>query len=265
MMMRMADRFSKAVLLITLTFLPLLPHVAFAQTPPATPASAAAPAPPPPPPPRREGSAEFAFVGTSGNSSTQTIGLGGEFIYRPAPWETKLKIAYVRNESQDTLTAQSFNLSFRAARPLRPKLSAFGQYAYQRDRFAGILNRNAVEGGLAYSWIEQAPHKLVVDAGLGYAHEDRLVGENLSTATFGTGGIYTLKLSATSEVSEDGHFVFALSDSEDWRYANILALTAKITTLFSLKVSNTIRYVNEPVEGFKTTDSITAIALVAKF
>ena len=45
---------------------------------------------PAPPPPEREGSAEFAFVGTTGNSSTQTIGLGGEFIYRPVPWESKL-------------------------------------------------------------------------------------------------------------------------------------------------------------------------------
>jgi putative salt-induced outer membrane protein len=266
MMRRMTDgfRLGKAALLLTLTLLPLLPHVAFAQTPPAAPAPAAAPAPPPPPP-LREGSAEFAFVGTSGNSSTQTIGLGGEFIYRPAPWETKLKIAYVRNESQDQITAQSFNLAFRAARPLRPKLSAFGQYAYQRDRFAGILSRNAVEGGVAYSWIDQKPHKLVVDAGLGYAHETRLIGENLSTATFGTGGIYTWKISATSELSEDGHFVFSLSDGADWRYANAIALTAKITSLLSLKVSNTIRYVNEPVASFKNTDSITAIALVAKF
>jgi len=51
----------------------------------------------------------------------------------------------------------------------------------------------------------------------------------------------------------------------DWRYANTLALTAKVTTLFSLKVSNTIRYVNLPVVGFTSTDAVTAIALVAKF
>jgi putative salt-induced outer membrane protein YdiY len=36
-------------------------------------------------------------------------------------------------------------------------------------------------------------------------------------------------------------------------------------TIFSLKVSNTIRYVNQPVPGFQTTDTITAVALVAKF
>ena len=78
-------------------------------------------------------------------------------------------------------------------------------------------------------------------------------------------GLYTLKLSETSELTEDGHFVSSLSDGDDWRYANVITLTAKVTTLFSLKLSNTIRYVNLPVFGFKNTDAVTAVALVAKF
>ena len=46
-------------------------------------------------------------------------------------------------------------------------------------------------------------------------------------------------------------------------YANAVALTAKVSTIFSLKVSNTIRYLNLPVAGFKNTDAVTAVALVA--
>ena len=220
---------------------------------------------PAPPPPEREGAAEFAFVGTTGNSSTQTIGVGAEYIYRPSPWETRLKVSYVRNEAEDQLRAQAFLFTGRAQRLLRPRLSGYGQYGYQRDRFAGILDRHTIEGGLVYSLIEQAPQKLIADAGLGYANEQRLLGPDLSTAILGAGGIYTLKISDTSELSEDGHFVFSLSESRDWRYANALALTAKVTTIFSLKVSNIIRYVNLPVIGFKNTDALTAVALVAKF
>jgi len=44
-----------------------------------------------------------------------------------------------------------------------------------------------------------------------------------------------------------------------------LAHVARITTLFSLKASHTIRRMNAPVPGFKSTDTTTAIALVAKF
>jgi len=246
-----AGRLCAARFLVFL-ILSALPRLAYAQAPA-------------PSPPQREGSAEFAFVGTTGNSSTQTVGLGGEFIYRPSPWEAKLKISYVRNEAEDQLRAQAFLVALRAQRSIRPRLSGYGQYGYQRDRFAGILDRNTIEAGVAYSWIDQAPHKLIVDAGLGYANEQRLLGNNLSTATLGAGGVYTLKISETSDLSEDGHLLFSLSEGSDWRYANAVALTAKVTTVFSLKVSNTIRYVNLPVVGFKNTDAITAIALVAKF
>jgi len=227
--------------------------------------AAVAQAPPTPPPPEREGSAEFAFVGTSGNSSTQTIGVAGELILRPMPWETRVKTAYVRNESDDELKAQVFLLTARAQRRLRPRLSGYGQYAYERDRFAGIVNRNVAEGGLSFLWVDQPSQKFVVDGSAGYANEERLVGENISTAVSDAGVLYTLKISGTSEISEDGHSVFSLSDSHDWRYTNIVALTAKVSTIFSLKLSNTVRYVNLPVTGFKGTDVVTSVALVAKF
>jgi putative salt-induced outer membrane protein len=245
-------RVGVAATFVALIAFSVLPRVALAQTGP-------------PPPPEREGSAEFAFVGTTGNSSTQTIGLGGEFIYRPAPWESKIKLSYVRNEAEDQLRAQAFVLTLRAQRPIQPRLSGYGQYGYQRDRFAGILNRNALEVGLAYTWLEEKPHKLIVDAGVGYANEQRLLGNNLSTATLGGGGLYILKISDTSELTEDGHLVFSLANGSDWRYANAVALTAKVSTIFALKLSNTIRYLKAPVVGFKNTDAVTAVALVAKF
>jgi len=156
------------------------------------------------PPPSREGSAEFAFVGTTGNSSTQTIGLGGELIFRPSPWETRAKVSYVRNESEDELKAQALLLTVRAQRAIKPRLAGYGQYGYQRDRFAGIVNRNVIDAGLSYSAVEQGPHKLIVDAGLGYANEQPVAGSDLSTAMLATGGLYTLKISSTSDLSEEG-------------------------------------------------------------
>jgi putative salt-induced outer membrane protein YdiY len=217
------------------------------------------------PPPETEGSAEFAFIGTAGNSSTQTLGLAGELVYRPDVWETRLKLSFVRNQAEDELRAQSFFLSLRGQRPIRPRLSGYAQYGYQRDRFAGILDRNTIEGGLAYSVLDEALQKLTADAGIGYANEQRLVGNNLSTAILGTGVLYTLKISESSDISEEGRLVFSLSEASDWRYGNIVALSARVTTIFSLKLSNTIRYVNAPVFGFKNTDAVTAIAVVAKF
>jgi hypothetical protein len=68
---------------------------------------------------RREGSVEFAFVGTTGNASTQTLGVGGESIYRPAPWLWKNKTDFVRSKAESELKAQALLLLSRAEREQR--------------------------------------------------------------------------------------------------------------------------------------------------
>jgi putative salt-induced outer membrane protein YdiY len=226
---------------------------------------AQAPATPPPPPPVREGTAEFAYVGTSGNSSTTSIGFGGEYIYRPDLWTLSAKGNYVRNESESELKAESVDLIFKASRTLGPRLSAFGRYGYLHDRFAGIEARNIVEGGVSYTAVNTPPHSLVIDGSIGYAHESRVVPPDLSDPIAGVGSLYKLKLSDAVDFSDDSRFTFALSNGTDWRFANIAALTSKLNSLLSLKVSNTIRYVHAPPPTFETTDTITSIALVAKF
>jgi putative salt-induced outer membrane protein YdiY len=261
-----ASRVARLVVMPAIVCLGLVPGVA-AQTPSAPPPPPAAPPPPPPPPPPplREGSIDFAYVGTSGNSDTQTIGLGGEYVYRPAPWETRLKVKFVRNESDDVLQANSFLLTFRVQRALTPTLSAYGAYAYERDRFAGIVNRNAVEGGLSYTWVDVPRHLFTVDGGLGYAHESRVTGPDLSTATLSAGARYTFRISDTSELGDEIRCVQSLADGDDWRCANTLSVTAKLTSLLSLKASHGVRYLHQPADGFETTDTTTSLALVAKF
>lgn len=219
----------------------------------------------PPPPPAREGSAEFAFVSTTGNASTQTMGLSGELIFRPDTWVVRNRAAFVRNESENELTAESFLYLFRAEKVLSPRLSAFGEYSYFRDEFAGVDHRNNLLAGLAYKVLDLPEHQFFVDAGFGYLNEQRLAGEDVSTGTYAFGGGYKWKISPSAEFADDVRYTGTFADSSDWRLANIASLTTRITTIFSLKLSNTIRYAHQPVEGFKDTDTLTSVALVAKF
>lgn len=258
----------KRALLVTLCA--LVPAVVSAQSPPppaplATPAKMAPPATPPPPPPKREGTAEFAFVGTTGNASTQTIGLSGGLIVRPDRWTITNRAAFIRNESEDELTAESFAYVFRAERTLSERLAAFGEYAYFRDEFAGVDHRNSVVGGLSYKLVDTARQLFFVDAGLGYLNEQRTIPPDVSSATYALGAGYRVKLSETAEFTDDFRFTGTFDDSSDWRIYENAALTARLTTLFSLKLGYTVRYAHKPVFGFKSTDTTTAIALVAKF
>ncbi len=179
------------------------------------PALAQAPAAPaaPPPPPRHEGTAEFAFVGTTGNASTQTIGLNGELIVRPEQWVITNKASFIRNESESELTAQSFGYLFRAARTLSPRLSAFGEYAYFRDTFAGVAHRNSLVGGLSYKLVNAPRHLVFADAGLGYMNEQRLEGDDVSSATWSLGAGYKWKISDTAEFTEDVRMTGIFADA----------------------------------------------------
>ena len=228
------------------------------------PSLALAQAAPPPPPPAREGSVEFAFIGTTGNSSTETIGLGGEVILRPTLWVVKNKAAFIRNESNSSSPRNRFSTVSHRARAHHPRLRVWRVYVFH-DGFAGIAHRNAVVGGIAYKLIDLPSQKLSVDAGLGYLNEHRLRGSDVSSGTYSFGGGYAWKISPTAELSDDVRFTGTFAASDDWRVANIVAISARITSLFSLKASNTIRFANVPVPGFKSTDTNTAIALVAKF
>jgi putative salt-induced outer membrane protein len=220
---------------------------------------------PAPPPPAHQTSAEVSFVGTSGNSSTESIGVGIAREDHIDGWIITSKAAYVHNSSFGELKAESVALAFQGNKTLTPKLSAFGKYGFLHDRFAGIESRNTVGFGLAYIVLENTRNKLTADGAFGYAQEERTISPTTKSGTWDMGLLYTLKLSDNAEISDDARMVFSLSDGQDWRSGNIASVTAKLNSIFSLKFSNTVRYVNEPVPTFQKTDTITSVALVAKF
>jgi putative salt-induced outer membrane protein len=218
---------------------------------------------PPPPPPKHEGTAELAFVGTTGNSKETTLSAGAEYIARPTNWLLKNRFQVVRGDTDSVLTTESWLYGFRAERTLNARLSAFGEYAYFRDQFAGIDSRNGVVGGLMFKIINADRQTLSADAGLGYLNEQRLAGEDVSSGTYSGGAAYKLKFSDTAELTDELRLLGAFDNSSDWRVANTIAITAKLTTMFSMKFSSTVRHLNFPTPGFTGTDTVTSVAFVA--
>lgn len=219
----------------------------------------------PPPPPKHEGTAEVAFVGVTGNASSSTFGLGGEEILRPDTWVLRHKASFIRNEAAGTVTAQAVLYNPRAEKRLSERVGAFGDYVYFRDRFAGIAGRNAVTGGVSLKVVNQKLQTLALDLGAGYLKEKRLAGPNVSSGIYVMGSTYRLKMSATAELSDDVNFTGNASQSGDWRFVHGIGVTAALSTMLSLKVSNVVRYAHQPTPGFKTTDTTTSVALVARF
>lgn len=234
----------------------LLARPVLAQTP--------APAPPPdPPPPRLEASGQFAFLNTSGNADTQSLGAGGELISRPDPWTYRAKLVFAQTETDDELSARSFAGLFRGSRALNTRLSVYGQYDFLRDIFAGVEQRHVIEGGASYLAVDRQPHRLRFDAGLGYLYEER-PDDHFDSMTLSLGAAYRLAISSTSELTYEPRFLLPFSDSSAWRFDQNAALAVALNSILSLKLSHTVRYSAAPPEGFEKTDTIMAVSLVAK-
>jgi putative salt-induced outer membrane protein YdiY len=239
---------------LTLTVLVVAPtHSAFGQTP----------TPPPEPPPRLEASAQLALVDTRGNAPSQTLGFGGELAWRPDPWTYNSKVLFAQNKADDVVEARSIDGMFRAARTLNERLSVFGRYDFLRDVFAGVEQRHVVEGGVSYLASDTAPHRLRLDAGLGYLYENNPDG-HFDSVTLSLGAAYRLTISQTSEFSYEPRFLQTLAEAGAWKFDQDAALKVALNTILSLKLSHTLRYSAKPPEGFDTTDTIMAVSLVAK-
>ena len=211
------------------------------------------------------GTAEVSLVATSGNSDTRTFGLGGGVNYDPDGWRWLGRVSYVETEADDQLRARSQSALVEMSRPFSGRLEVYGRGGYLRDLFAGIERRLSTEGGLAHNAITAEPQSLQLLAGFGFTREQRVVGDDLSLGTANVTGRYRWAIAETSALTEEAAFMAPLNTGDDWRFTNEVAVTAALSTRLSLKVSHKLSYLNQPVPGFRKTDSIVSAALVANF
>ena len=211
------------------------------------------------------GTAEVSFVSTSGNTDIRTLGVGGEIEYRPTDWAGLAKIAFIESEADDVVNARSFSALLQVSRPFSPRLEAYGRVGYLKDTFAGIEDRISSEGGISYAITTTDPHSLTTLIGFGFTREVRLGADDLSLVTANATLQYSWALSETSALTDETVATADMKNAGDWRFTNDIGLTAGLNGIFSLRLSQKLTYLNEPVPGFRQTDVVVAAALVASF
>jgi putative salt-induced outer membrane protein YdiY len=217
------------------------------------------------PPPSVEQRFEAAYVGVAGNSSSNTFSLGADVVARPDSWVVRNKLSFVRNEADGVLAAKAFEYNGRVQKALTARASTFAEYDYFRDPFAGVIRRQAGTAGLAVNKVETARQALHLDMGGGYTNERRQTGENISSASYLIASGYKVSVSPSADLTDDVRVTGVFSAWPNWHAEHVIAVTTKLAGGLSLKVSSSLRYAHSPPPGFRQTDSVTAVALVAKF
>lgn len=215
-------------------------------------------------PPRWLLQSELSLVSTAGNTSTRTVGFASELLHQIDGSSTRVQLAFVSNQTDDVTRAEALTLQARHGTRVQERLEVFARGAYARDRFAGIENRAALEGGIALT-TPPYRHRVTAEAGVGFTAEERVEAETLRFGS-ATGTLrYQWQVAPGSELRDEAAVTADLGQAENWRASNVIALNITLNRLLGFKLSNAVEYRNLPVAGFERADMRTSAALVLTF
>lgn len=211
-------------------------------------------------------SAELSFVNANGNVKTQTTSAKNAFTY-DFNAETKLEIEGgglgARNEGR--VTAEQYYGLQKVTRMVSERNYAFEKYRWDRNLFAGVRHRHDFSVGAGRELWKTPKDLLIGEAAPGYLNEERINEPRKSFMSVRAYAKYTRDLSATAKFSQDAEYIQSLKDKRDKRLNTETALTAAISTMFSVKNSFVWRHDSRPPTGKRKDDTIFSVALIANF
>ncbi len=134
------------------------------------------------------------------------------------------------------------------------------------DIYAGYDMRSHGQVGYSRILVESESTDLKVELGMDVAHENYVEGIDPNSAM-----IYSARAMAslTHQFNDSVSFTDTVEayenvvDPADLRVLNEAAISAKLSDIFSVKLSNQLTFDNVPVEGYRKLDQVTLVSLVA--
>ncbi len=202
-----------------------------------------------------EGNVELGMNGTTGNTETFNIRVGGAAKYTTATRIHSFQAVYFEKSVATTNTAQSLLLDGRIewpwdGSPWNCFMHGLGEY----DQFKAFDVRLSGDAGLGYEWIQNDLTKLLTRGGFAASREvggpdDAIVPEYL------LGFEFTHKFSETHSVSFKSDYYPAMEDVNDFRLNTQVSWEMAVAPDWglSLKLSVIDRYDSTP-HGAKPND-----------
>ena len=216
--------------------------------------------------PKWIGSLGLAWVATSGNTDTSTIGLDFGLESKPAPWGFTFAARGIRAENQGEQTAENYLVTARAVRKLSNRWDAFGGLAWAKDPFANFDSQAVASAGAIYTAVESERNLLTFDMGLAYTWEDRVPPEEDVDFAGGLFGLsWEWKIGASSKLTQRLVYLPNFDESADWRLNSLTAIEAAVNEWLALRFGYDIRHRNQPIGDAKSTDTTSTASVVLNF
>lgn len=210
-----------------------------------------------------EASISLGYVGTSGNTETQTF--NAEFLldWNTENWTHNFKFQALGSREDDTATAERYYLEEKSDYNLTETQYVYVKGSYTDDRFSGYDYQAAVTGGYGNHLFDTETFSLQLFGGVGYRESAVVDGETIEEfilVSFGE------ELSWSFSDNSSMYQNFRTEIGEDLTVSVFeIGLQSNIMDRLSTKLAFQARHNSDVPVGIEETDTQTSVSLVYDF
>jgi putative salt-induced outer membrane protein len=209
------------------------------------------------------GQAKLGFSAASGNSDTANFNAGVLAVYNAWPWRHTLNLTGNVSESNNERTTERYGGAYKLDWFFRRRTFAFLFLGADHDKFADIDLRYSGVLGLGHQLLHSDNHSLVAELGVGARQTEYISDLDDQTDTVGHFSLqYVGKFGDNVNIVQD---VLVQAGSNNTYTESVTALQVALTELLALSVSFTVSNNSDTPPGIESTDTFTAINLVATY
>lgn len=199
---------------------------------------------------------DLGFVNASGNSDFTSANVGEKATWSMNGWGFTQGAKALFGKTNGTRTAESYDVTARAARALSATIGVFVGGELQRDPFAGLASRWSGGPGIGIALVHTKQDSLGIESALTAQQERGTDGLSQSFAATRSAVTFRHALAGAAAISEGLVWDQNLKTGNDYRLNSETALLAPISKKIGLRVSYVVRFDNQPEPGFKKSDRI---------
>lgn len=209
-----------------------------------------------------EASASLGYVGTTGNTESQTFETQLSYTLRSEDWVHAAQFQGLYTQQESVTNGERYYLQGKSDYQFGDDRYVYGKASYTDDRFSGFDYQAAVSGGYGHYFANREEFLLEAFAGAGY------------------------RQNAVSDAGTDGEFIFSVGQNLEWDFNEAAGMTQSLeseiggdltVTRFeiglvsdlvgelSTKLAFQIRNISQVPPGTENTDTQTSVSLVYEF
>ncbi len=213
-----------------------------------------------------EGTGEFGFVSTTGNTETVALNAKLNFILTQERWRHRFSGTALVTSEDGITDNERYTMEMQSDRKLSQKSWLFGAFRWDADKFGSYDPQMSLTAGYGRQLMKSENHELRGEIGAGYKKlEERVSGDSSSEA------IARFLLDDSWQVFKTtlwtNRLLVESGSSNTFTQFNT-GLAVSMTDKFALKLGFEVRNnteVPQDIEDSENTDTITSVNLVYNF